>query len=328
MTLDLNSNPRLGLGCWAIGGPFWEGETPLGYGEIEDSTSIRAIHAALDAGVRFFDTASVYGAGHSEVVLGEALAGRDHVVISTKIGPLADERSKQVTGAITSRDEALAEIDRCLHRLGRDHVDMVFLHLNEMSPDDALQIFDALESAREVGKIGNFGWSTDFPDSVRAYSDWRGFTAVQHTMNLWVPASQVLDAVEENGLLSVNRMPLAQGVFAGKYTADTTLQPSDIRTNSLDWMEYFKGGKVVPEVLDMLEAVRELLQTDGRTVAQGALGWIWAKSPNTCPIPGFRTVEQAEQNARALEFGPLPDSVMAEIEALVSRPPEGAPRAR
>lgn len=328
MPLDLNNNPRLGMGCWAIGGPFWSGKDPLGWGEVDDAESIRAIHAAIDRGVRFFDTASVYGAGHSERILGQALAGRDDIVISTKIGNLFDETSKQVTGTVATHAEARTEIDGCLRRLGRDRVDMIFLHLNELPPDRAIPIFDALEQARVDGKIGAYGWSTDFPSSVVNYAEWPGFTAVQHTMNLWVPAREMLKVIELNRLLSVNRMPLAMGVFSGKYTASTRLQPADIRNNSFDWMEYFQAGQVVPEVLEMIVSVRDLLQTGGRTVAQGALGWIWAKSGHTCPIPGFRTVAQAEENARALEFGPLPIEVLAEIEALVTRPAEGAPRAR
>lgn len=328
MALDLNNNPRLGMGCWAIGGPLWAGEDPLGWGEVDDAESIRAIHAGIDRGARYFDTASVYGAGHSEVVLGRALAGRPDILISTKIGNLFDESNKQVTGALFTRKEATDEIDNCLRRLGRDHIDMVFLHLNEMPPRDAEPIFDALQAARSAGKIGAFGWSTDFPESVSACADRPGFTAVQHTMNLWVPATQLLEVIERHGLLSVNRMPLAMGVFSGKYTATTSLPTSDIRTNSFDWMEYFQGGQVVPEVLEMLETVRDLLQHGGRTVAQGALGWLWARSPNSCPIPGFRTVEQAEQNAGALDFGPLPEAVFAEIEETLTRPPEGEPRAR
>lgn len=328
MTLDLNHNPRLGMGCWAIGGPFWEGETPLGWGEVDDAESTRAIHAALDAGARYFDTASAYGAGHSEIVLGQALAGRHDVVISTKIGVLADPVSRQVLGTIETGTQASAEIDGCLKRLGREHVDMVFLHLNEMSPEAAAPIFEAMAAARQAGKIGAFGWSTDFPASVAATAHLPGFTAVQHTMNLWFPASAVREEIARHGLLSVNRMPLAMGVFSGKYTADTHLQPADIRTNSFDWMEYFQGGQVVPEVLAMLDAVRELLKSGGRSVAQGALGWIWATSPDTCPIPGFRTVAQAVENAGALEKGPLPAGVMEEIERLVTRPPEGEPRAR
>ena len=85
----------LGMGCWAIGGPFWSGETPLGWGEVDDEESIRAVHTALDLGVNFFDTANVYGAGHSERVLGRALAGRrSDIVIATKFNALFDESQR------------------------------------------------------------------------------------------------------------------------------------------------------------------------------------------------------------------------------------------
>src|SRR2546430_15273301 len=90
----------LGFGCWAIGGPLWERGKPLGWGEVDDAESIRAIHAALDLGVTFFDTANVYGAGHSERILGRALAGRrDRVGVATKFGNLPDERTRELTGA-------------------------------------------------------------------------------------------------------------------------------------------------------------------------------------------------------------------------------------
>ena len=93
----------LGMGCWAIGGLFWAGETPLGWGEVNDEESVRAIHAALDRGVNFFDTANVYGAGHSERVLGRAIAGRrSDVVIATKFSTLFDETTRQVTGSDAS----------------------------------------------------------------------------------------------------------------------------------------------------------------------------------------------------------------------------------
>jgi aryl-alcohol dehydrogenase-like predicted oxidoreductase len=93
----------LGMGCWAIGGPFWSGETPLGWGEVDDNESIRAVHAALDHGVNFFDTANVYGAGHSERVLAKAFAGmRSKVVIATKFNAVFDENTRQVTGSDSS----------------------------------------------------------------------------------------------------------------------------------------------------------------------------------------------------------------------------------
>jgi aryl-alcohol dehydrogenase-like predicted oxidoreductase len=90
----------MGLGCWAIGGPFWDGATPCGWGEVDDEESIRAIRAGLDLGITLFDTANVYGAGHSERVLGRALAGiRSRVVIATKFNAVFDEATRQVTGS-------------------------------------------------------------------------------------------------------------------------------------------------------------------------------------------------------------------------------------
>ena len=95
---DVHISP-MGLGCWAIGGPFWEGDTPLGWGEVDDDESIRAVKRALDLGINFFDTADVYGAGYSERVLARALDGhRQKVVIATKFGNVFNEGTKQVTG--------------------------------------------------------------------------------------------------------------------------------------------------------------------------------------------------------------------------------------
>jgi len=89
----------MGLGCWAIGGPFWKNGQPVGWGQVDDDESVRAIHRALDLGVTFLDTADVYGCGHSERVLGRALAGRrSQVVIATKFGQVFDEQTRQVTG--------------------------------------------------------------------------------------------------------------------------------------------------------------------------------------------------------------------------------------
>src|SRR5919198_3659664 len=93
----------MGFGCWAIGGPFWAGEQPLGWGEVDDEESVRALRRALELGITFFDTANVYGAGHSERVLGRALAGRrDEVVVATKFGNTFDESTRTITGSDAS----------------------------------------------------------------------------------------------------------------------------------------------------------------------------------------------------------------------------------
>src|SRR5512135_1041469 len=115
----------MGMGCWAIGGPFWEGNTPLGWGKVDDHESRRAIDCAVDLGVTFFDTANVYGAGHSERVLGQAFAGRrDKVVIATKFNAVFDEATRQVTGADTSSAGIRKACEDSLRRLQTDYIDL------------------------------------------------------------------------------------------------------------------------------------------------------------------------------------------------------------
>ncbi len=112
----------VGMGCWAIGGPFWRGDTPVGWGQVDDAESTRAIHRALDLGVTFFDTADVYGAGHSERVLGAALGGRrGEVVIATKFGNVFDEETRAITGADQSPAFIRQACEASLRRLGTDY---------------------------------------------------------------------------------------------------------------------------------------------------------------------------------------------------------------
>lgn len=319
---------RLGMGCWAIGGPFYAGDEPLGYAGADDAQSLAAIEASYEAGVRLFDTAAIYGVGHSEWLLAKALAGRNDVVISTKFGVGFDEASKQVSGLLTDASSVMGQLDASRKRLGRDVIDLIFLHVNTLSPDEAAPLFDALDEAREKGVLRSYGWSTDFPASAEAMADRLGFVAVQHAMNVFFDAPSIMDVVHKHELASFNRSPLAMGLLTGKFTEGQAVPADDVRRNSYGWMDYFKDGKVAPGFARKVDAVRELLTTDGRSLAQGALGWLWAKSPSTVPIPGARTPEQATHNAQALSFGPLSEDVMAQIETVIDRPPEGEPRER
>lgn len=324
----LGTVPALGLGCWAIGGPFHvagesgKPETPLGYGTVDDAQSARAIHAGLDHGIRLFDTANVYGAGHSERILGRALKGRSDVLIATKLGVLFDEGSKQVLGEITSASEVEPAVDGSLARLQRDQLDLVQLHLNDATVPFAAEIFEALKSCLQKGKIRSFGWSTDFSDCVtqllQQNPDLReGFNCVQHAMNLFRHPDAMLDVVAKNSLTSLIRSPLAMGLLTGKFSSKTRLADNDVRSNNLEWMAYFKDGVVVPEFLETLDAVRECLTIGGRSLTQGALCWIWGYSDRTIPLPGFRSVHQVEESAGAVQFGPLPETAMRDIEALL-----------
>jgi aryl-alcohol dehydrogenase-like predicted oxidoreductase len=322
------SIPALGLGCWAIGGPFFAGQTPLGWGEVDDRQSIRAIHRGVELGIRFFDTAQAYGTGHSEEVLGEALKSHTSVLVGTKIGISIDPQTRQVTGNQTGRAAIEASVHASLKRLRREKIDLVHLHLNSLPVADAGPVFDVLDGLKTSGKIDAYGWSTDYPDRAAAFAGRAGFVSIQHTMNVFFKASALLPFIEQHGLLSINRSPLAMGLLSGKYAPGSQMGKDDIRSQTMDWMGYFKDGTVAPNYARQLDAVRALLQTDGRSLVQGAIGWLWAHSTHTLPIPGFRTVEQVDDLAGALEKGPLPDSVMAEIERVIVREPEGEPRDR
>ena len=321
--------PALGLGCWAIGGPMSADDLSVGWGDVDDDRSIEAIHCALDLGVQILDTAQSYGAGHSEAVIGRALKGRpEDVVVITKFGPTFDAVERRYTGASADPDDVEASVHDSLRRLQRDRIDILLCHLNTLPVDEARPAFERLARLRDAGKIGAYGWSTDFPDRVRAFADQDGFVAIEHSMNVFVPATDVIGEIERLGLLSLNRSPLAMGMLTGKFTAGQALPAGDVRANTLSWMDYFKDGKPVPAFLDRLASVREVLTQGGRSLTQGALCWLWGRSEAAVPLPGFRTRAQVEENAAALAKGPLPPDTMAEIERLIDRPPEGPPRER
>ncbi|MEL6751848.1 MAG: aldo/keto reductase, partial [Pseudomonadota bacterium] len=177
------------------------------------------------------------------------------------------------------------------------------------------------------GWIAAYGWSTDFPANVEAMADREPFVAIQHAMNVFLDVPSINRAAQQAGVAQMIRSPLAMGLLTGKFRAGVTVEGADVRTQAANWQGYFDKGIPSEAFLAQLDAVRDLLTTGGRSLTQGALGWLLAKGDRILPVPGARTPEQASENARALEFGPLPDSVMAEIEATLERPEEGLPRA-
>jgi aryl-alcohol dehydrogenase-like predicted oxidoreductase len=310
----------LGLGCWAIGGPFWLEGIQDGWGDVDDEESIRAIRRAIDLGVRFFDTADVYGAGHSEEVLGRALEGRrGEVVISTKFGYTFDAATKQASGTDATAEYIRAACRASLRRLGTDYIDLYFLHIWSAPPEAAEEAAAALDDLRAEGLIRAYGWSTDVLECARLYAPRPGCTAIEHDLNVFDDAPELLALCAESDLASVNRTPLAMGLLSGKFNSDSRLTEDDVRGAGHSWVTYFENGRPRPEFLERLAAVREILTSGGRTPAQGALGWIWARSDTTIPIPGFKTTAQAEENARAMELGPLTPEQMNEVERLLDR---------
>lgn len=311
----------LGMGCWAIGGPHWRGEMPLGWGVVDDGESIRAIQAALNRGITFFDTANVYGAGHSERMLGQALGSRrSQVVIATKFNAVFDEVTRQVTGTDSTPEGIRKACEESLRRLNTDYIDLYQFHDNGFPADKAAPVRETLEELVKAGKIRAYGWSTDFPDRAEVFAQGLKCTSVQLQLNVLDDNPAMIALCEKHNLAAINRGPLAMGLLTGKYTAETKPSIDDVRgEKSPAWMKYFKDGKPNPEWMAKRDAVREILGSDGRSLAQGALAWLWGRSPQTVPIPGFRIAKQVEENAGAMAFGPLKPEQMREIEAILER---------
>ena len=311
----------LGMGCWAIGGPFWAGNTPNGWGEVDDEESIRAIDKALDLGVSLFDTANVYGAGHSERGLARALAGRrSQVVIASKFNAVFNETTRQVTGSDTTPAGIRKACEESLRRLNTDYIDLYQFHDNGYPASQAVPVRETLEELVSTGKIRAYGWSTDYPERAEVFAQGAHCSAVQLQLNVLDDNPAMIALCEKNNLAALNRGPLAMGLLTDKYNDKIKVAADDVRgEKSPDWMKYFKDGLPNPEWTAKRDAIREILTSLGRTLAQGALAWNWGRSEKTLPIPGFRTVAQVQENAGAMQFGPLKMEQMKEINKLLER---------
>ena len=315
----------LGIGTWAIGGPFTSNGRPAGWGAVDDDESIRMIHAAVDAGVRLFDTADVYGTGQSERVLGRALAQlpvsvRDEVLVATKFGNIFDETTRASGGHDVSPAYIRRASEGSLKRLGVESIDLLQMHDGAKTTGEAAAVVAVLEELVAEGKVRAFGTSVDVPDVIDTFGASQYGQSVQTQANVFGHNDAVLEAARRGDLAVLARTPLAMGLLTGKYDVTNRPPADDVRRDT-PWWTYF-DDEAMSDWLKRLDAVRELLTTDGRTLAQGCLSYLWALDSAIIPLPGARTVAQAQENAAALTFGPLPDSSVKEILALTADSPE------
>lgn len=307
----------VGFGCWPIGGLIIEDGKSVGWGDVDDLESIRAVQRAIDLGVTFFDTSDVYG--RSEDILGRAFAGqRDKVIIASKFGKTYDRERHMITGVDCSPQHMRRALEGSLRRLKTDYIDLYQLHVGNCPAAEAVILRDALEDMVREGKIRAYGWSTDDVECARLFADGPNCAAVQQQLNVFDGNAELLAFCEAHQLASICRGPLAMGLLTGKYTRSSVLAGDDVRGAGHVWMQLFPQGRPNAEYLGNLFAIQDILSSGGRTVGQGALAWLWARSTNTIPIPGFKGMAQAEENARAMEFGPLTPQQMAEIDRILA----------
>lgn len=311
----------MGLGCWAIGGQFYMDNKIDGYGQTDDLESINAIHAALEHGINLIDTSDAYGIGHSEEVIGKAIEGkRNQVILATKFGYLGNEATKTLKGYCVDPDYIERACEASLRRLKTDTIDLYQLHVWEIGISEMDSVIETLDRLIEKGKIRTYGWSTDLLNGAKLFAENKNCSAIQHQLNILSDSGDMIHLCEQENLASINRSPLAMGFLSGKFNNLSSISKNDVRGAGHSWTEsFFKNGIPNPEALKKLDAVRDILTSNGRTLVQGSLAWIWAKSNVTIPIPGFKTILQVEENAKAMEYGPLAPAQINEIDQILEK---------
>jgi aryl-alcohol dehydrogenase-like predicted oxidoreductase len=299
----------IGLGCWQLGADW---------GEVDEGDALAVLHAAVDSGVTFLDTADVYGDGRSEALIGRFLRdrGRGGLTVATKMGRRVDQVPENYT-----RENFLAWTDRSRANLGVDTLDLVQLHCPPTPVYSRDEVYDALDEMVEQRRIAAYGVSVETVDDALTAIARRGVASVQIILNIFRqrPLERVLPAAADAGVAIIARVPLASGLLSGRYTPDTTFAPDDHRNynrhgEAFDVGETFAG---VPYEIG-LQAVDRLrpLVPDGATMAQFALRWIVDQPQVSVVIPGARSPEQAAGNAAAAALAPLGERVHAATAAV------------
>jgi aryl-alcohol dehydrogenase-like predicted oxidoreductase len=302
---------EIGLGCWGIGGPFWDGNGWMGYGDSDDAESLRCLRRAAELGVTFYDTADVYGCGHSEELVGAAFAGRTDIVISTKFGFTFDIPSRKVTGTAATPVAIRASLEGSLKRLRRECIDLFSFQLWDHPLERAGEVLSALDDFVREGRIRSYCWLTDDPVRVRFFAQGAHCAGTGQLMNVLEHNADLIALCEELNLPILVRRPLGMGLLTGKFTPATEFAENDMRRR-FGWD--FKVPKHANK-LAQIDRVRAVLTRGGRTLAQGALAWVWARSGLAIPVPGFKNLKQLEENIAATNFGPLTSEDLRDIGA-------------
>jgi aryl-alcohol dehydrogenase-like predicted oxidoreductase len=305
-----NSNlevSALGLGCMRM--TF--GDAPIG----DKQEMISFLHAAVDWGVTFFDTAEVYGPFTNEELVGEALEPfRGQVVIATKFGFKHDPaKGPSPTVGLDSRPEQIRRVaEASLKRLRVEAIDLFYQH----RPDPNVPIEDVAGAVKELiqdGKVKHFGLSEAGAETIRRAHAVQPVTAVQSEYSLWwrTVEEAVLPACEELGIGFVPYSPLGRGYLTGKIDESRTFDSSDIRSRNPRFTpEAISANRVVVDLLDRIAAQK------GATPAQIALAWLLAQKPWIVPIPGSRKIERLEENLGAADIELTPDDLSQIADAM------------
>ena len=286
----------IGFGLWAAGGTTW--------GPTDDNESLRAIDRALDEGVNFFDTADVYGDGHSEELLGKAMRGRRHrFVVGTKLGWQGFDDEKQST-AYTTVDRLISGVESNLVRLQTDYIDIIQSHINFQDP--TMEVFlDGFQRLQREGKVRAYGLSTSNFDYIRAFTHDGQCSTLQIDYSILnrTAEAEILPYCLDNDIGVIIRGALAMGILTGKFGLDSQFPEGDFRRQ---WLDLAEEKETFARDLEKVDQLRPL--ANRRTLAQLALQFALVHPAVTTVIPGVKNTKQLMDNLGAAIHPPLSDS--------------------
>jgi aryl-alcohol dehydrogenase-like predicted oxidoreductase len=296
---------EVGVGCWQLGGDW---------GQVSDEQALASLTAAADAGVTFIDTADVYGLGRSESLIGQFIkqhGSRDQFFIASKLGRhpepgWPDNFSAKIIAKHT---------EDSLQRLGIDALDLTQTHCIPHDMMKEAQVWDALREIQKAGLIRHFGASVESMDEALTCLEVEGLASLQIIFNIFrqKPIKMLFDKAKAAGVALIVRLPLASGLLAGKFTAESTFAPEDHRNYNRDGQQFNVGetfaGLPFEKGVELADAIKtqvpQSITPESMTMAQMALRWCLDFDAVSVVIPGAKNAEQAQANAAASDLPPL-----------------------
>ena len=302
----------ISFGAWAIGGTW---------GQVDDTASMAALHRALDLGVNFFDTADVYGDGHSERLIARLRRERkEPFYVATKAG----RRLSPHVASGYDRKNLTAFVERSLANLEVEALDLLQLHCPPTDVYYQPEVFGVLDDLVKAGKLRHYGVSVEKVEEALKAIEYPGVQSVQIIYNIFRqrPADLLFEQVAKRRVGILARLPLSSGLLSGRMTRDTTFSADDHRQFNREGAAFDKGetfsGLDYAKGLEAVEALRPLVPA-GWTLPQFALRWLTMHPAVTCAIPGGRKVAQVEDNVSAADLPPLTAAQMAAVTAVYER---------